>query len=100
MSIRKIPDAIWLQWPKDRNVDRDTVGWADVTWAENAIEDTDPKYLRSTPAREAAGELLAFADETLASTQCTCKFLGFVGREPPCDRCQLEALVAKAGGRS
>jgi len=58
MSIRRIPDAIWLQWPDDPEVDRSEVSWEDVTWADNAIEDTDPKYLRSTPVREAAAELL------------------------------------------
>src|SRR5437773_73840 len=45
-----------------------------------------------------APELLDFAKQHFASTHCICKFLGYVDKEPPCDRCKLGALIAKAEG--
>lgn len=46
-----------------------------------------------------APALLQFAKQEFERTNCTCKFLGYLDEEPPCNRCKLGTLVAKAEGR-
>lgn len=59
MSKRKIPGAIFLQWPEiEEDADDSLVSWEDVTWADQQIDETDPKYLLATPVRESAEAML------------------------------------------
>lgn len=56
--------------------------------------------------REDAGPLICAAPELLKTlkrvseiTNCTCKFLPYIGQLPPCDKCKIDAVIAKAEGR-
>lgn len=46
----------------------------------------------------AAPELLERLKLIHAGMNCICKFLPYVGKQAPCDVCQIEDLIAKAEG--
>lgn len=47
----------------------------------------------------AAPEMLARLKTIHAGLNCICRFLPFVGKDAPCDVCQIADLIAKAEGR-